>query len=259
MLGILLSIKVQCIKSEMQYKANFILMILSGIVTKVVSLGVPFILFQTIPSISGWSSKEIYLIMVYMIIAEGFNSLLFEGVWLIPDMVFSGKLDMVLTRPEKPLLQVLSYGVGIQGIGNLLFGIPALVYLHISMRLISPVEILCSVCSVICGTMICLSVYLIFNSIAFWFDTGGRTSIPFTISSLGQYARYPISIYPVFMQVILCFVIPYAFMGMVPAMVLTQKIAIGYILSIVMIAFGFMGFAVWIFNKGMTKYESAGM
>nr|MCR4903633.1 hypothetical protein [Butyrivibrio sp.] len=70
----LLSIKRQCIKSEMQYKVNFYLMILAGIITNTASFGVPFILFHNIPNISGWNSNEIYLIMVYMIIAEGFNS-----------------------------------------------------------------------------------------------------------------------------------------------------------------------------------------
>lgn len=255
----LLSIKRQCIKGEMQYKVNFYLMVLAGIVTNTASLGVPFILFHNIPSISGWSSNEIYLIMVYMIIAEGFNSVFFEGAWTIPEMVFSGKLDMFLTRPQNPLLQVLCYGVGIHGIGNLLFGIPALVYLHISMNMTSAAEILCSVISVICGTVICLSINLIFNCVAFWINTGGSTSIPYAASSLMQYARYPLTIYPVFMQILLCSIVPCAFIGVIPAMVITRKLAVIYIATIFVVASMFMALAVLIFNRGIMKYESAGM
>ena len=48
----LLSIKRQCIKGEMQYKVNFYLMVLAGIVTNTASLGVPFILFHNISASS---------------------------------------------------------------------------------------------------------------------------------------------------------------------------------------------------------------
>ena len=259
MLGVLLSIKRQCMKSEKQYKANFYLMVLAGIITNAASLGVPFILFHNIPSISGWSSNEIYLIMVYIIIAEGLNSVLVEGAWTIPEMVFSGKLDMLLIRPESPLLQILCYGVGIHGIGNLIFGIPALIYLQVTMNLTRPIDIMLSILSVICGTVICLSINLIFNSVAFWIDTGGSTSIPYAISNLIQYARYPITIYPLAMQIILCFVVPCAFMGMIPAMIITGKVSVIYAVVVIMIAALFMGLAVLVFNKGITKYESAGM
>ena len=105
----------------------------------------------------------------------------------------------------------------------------------------------------------CLSINLIFNSVAFWIDTGGSTSIPYAISNLIQYARYPITIYPLVMQIILCFVVPCAFMGMIPAMIITGKVSVIYALAVIMIAALFMRLAILVFNKGITKYESAGM
>lgn len=97
------------------------------------------------------------------------------------------------------------------------------------------------------------------DSIAFWIDTGGSTSIPYAISNLIQYARYPITIYPLVMQIILCFVVPCAFMGMIPAMIITGKVSVIYAVAVILIAALFMGLAVLVFNKGITKYESAGM
>ena len=259
MIRVFLSIKSQCIKSEMAYKANFFLLVLAGIVTKFVGLGVPFILFEKTTDIAGWSRNEVYLVMVYIIIAEGFNSLFFDGVWSIPEMVFSGKLDVLLIRPVNPLLQVLSYGVGIHGLGDLLFGIPTLVYLHVNLGLVDVKSIIFSFLYVISGTILCLAVYIISNSIVFLFDSGGRTSIPYMVANVGQYAKYPLKIYPVAVQILLCFIIPYAFMGIVPAMTITHRISDYYIVLVLSITGIFLGMAICTFNNGIKKYESAGM
>ena len=54
-----------------------------------------------------------------------------------------------------------------------------------------------------------MSSYLLTNSLVFWYDAGGRTSIPYMITEIGSYARYPIMIYPKILQFILLF-------GMIP-------------------------------------------
>lgn len=259
MIRAFLSIKNQCIKSERAYKANFYLLVFAGIITKFVGFGVPFILFEGTSNIAGWSRNEIYLVMAYIIIAEGINSLFFEGVWSIPEMVFTGKFDVLLIRPMNPLLQVLSYGVGIHGLGDLLFGIPTLIYLHISLGLVDLVSIICSFIYVISGTILCLAIYIISNSIVFWFDSGGRTSIPYMVANIGQYAKYPLRVYPAAIQIMLCFVIPYAFMGIIPTMIITRRISIIYLLLVECIVLFFFVMALLTFKKGITKYESAGM
>ena len=65
-----------------------------------------------------------------------------------------------------------------------------------------------------------MSVYLLGNSVVFWFDAGGRTTIPYTITNIGQYAKYPVEIYPRAMQIGLLFLVPYAFIGVIPAEIL---------------------------------------
>ena len=67
------------------------------------------------------------------------------------------------------------------------------------------------------------------------------------------------TIYPVFMQILLCFIVPCAFIGVIPAMVITRKLATIYIATIFVVASMFMALAVLIFNRGIMKYESAGM
>ena len=113
MIRIFLGMKAQYIKTEMEYAANFWMMILSGVLSRVVSMAAPFVIYSNIPDIAGWKKDEIYLILSFLFIAEGLCSVLFEGIWQMPGMVFAGEFDCILSRPVSPLFQVLSYGMGL--------------------------------------------------------------------------------------------------------------------------------------------------
>ncbi len=259
MLRIFLKLKEQYIKTEMEYTFNFWMMLISGILTRILIMAIPFVIYKNIPSIAGWQEHEIYLIMSFLFIAEGLNSILFEGIWQMPGMVFNGQFDSILTRPVSPLYQVLSYGMGLQGIGVFLFGI---VSLNISLNALGKYNIgsiLLCLFLIVCGTVILMSVYLLSNSLIFWYDSGGRTSIPFTISSIGQYARYPINIYPKGVQLILLFIIPYGFIGIIPAYIVRGEHVISYTLLLIGICIVFFLAARFVFYRGIRKYESMGM
>lgn len=94
---------------------------------------------------------------------------------------------------------------------------------------------------------------------SFLFDSGEQTSIPYMVTNIGQYAKYPLKIYPVALQILLCFIIPYAFMGIIPAMIIMRKISSLYVIAVLCVVGVFWGMAIYIFNKGIAKYESAGM
>ena len=94
MIRIYFMFKAQYLKTQMEYTVNFWMMILSGIVMRSMMMGVVFVLFRNIPDIAGWQEGEIYLILGFIVISEGFHNLLFEGIWTIPMLVFRGELDV---------------------------------------------------------------------------------------------------------------------------------------------------------------------
>lgn len=259
MLKIFLKLKEQYIKTEMEYTFNFWMMLISGILTRILTMAVPFVIYNNIPNIAGWKENEIYLIMSFLFIAEGLCSILFEGIWQMPGMVFNGNFDSILSRPVSPLFQVLSYGMGLQGIGVFLSGIIGLNVFLAALGKFNIGSILLCLFFVVCGTVILMSVYLLSNSLVFWFDAGGRTSIPYTINSIGQYARYPISIYPKVVQFILLFIIPFAFIGTVPVFVLRGERVVIYCLILIGISVLSLLTARFVFYRGIRRYESMGM
>ena len=259
MIRIFLSMKAQYIKTEMEYSANFWMMLLSGVLTRLVSMAAPFVIYSNLPDIAGWKRDEIYLILAFLFIAEGLCSVLFEGIWQMPAMVFDGKFDCILSRPVSPLFQVMSYGMGLQGISVFLVGAVSLPVFLKRLGLFQPQGVVLSLFFVLCGTLLCMSIYLMGNCVVFWFDAGGRTTIPYTLSQVGQYARYPLEIYPDIMRFLLLFLVPYGFICVVPVEILRGSAAWTECFGVAGVSAVFFLVARAVFYRGIRHYESVGM
>ena len=258
MLRIYLKFKAQYLKTEMEYTLNFWILLIAGIIMRGSMLAVAFVLFRNVPDIAGWSEAEVYFIISLFFLSQGVCELLFDGVWTLPSLVFNGEFDIMLSRPVSPLWQLLSHGIGMHGLGVLPVGlISYLLSLH-SLGRLQPSALLLLLPFVACGAAIRVAAVLIAGCNVFWVRAEG-VNIPFIIHSVGEYAKYPVSIYPGFMRFVLLTVVPYGFIGFVPALILRGEHA----LPLCLLLFGFTALYFFIaraiFYHGIKKYESMGM
>ena len=259
MLKIYFKMKEQYIKTEMEYTFNFWMMIFSGVLMRSLMLAIPYVIFRNIPDIAGWRESEVYLIMSFMFLSEGFCNIFFDGIWWIPRRVFRGEFDIYLSRPISPLFQVLAAELGLQGLGVTILGFISMVLALRNMGSFSILFLLACLFFIICGTIIRMSVYLITNSLVFWFESGGSSNIPFMIYSIGEYAKYPVSIYPLWMRILLLFMIPFGFIGYMPVQILRGGYAPVFVLSMAGMSIGFFLISRTVFYRGVKRYESMGM
>jgi ABC-2 type transport system permease protein len=164
----------------------------------------------------------------------------------------------MLARPISPLFQILSYEIGLQGIGVLIMGIINIGVGLVSLGWVSPLSILLCMIFTLTGTAIRLSYNLIGACSVFWSD-GGQTNATFLIYSVGEYAKYPVTIYPGWMQFVLLFMIPVGFVGFVPALILRGDHALLYTLIVFAATGLYFLLAKTIFYRGILRYESMGM
>lgn len=260
-LRVYFTFKAQYLKTAMEYKLNFWMMVIAGVVMRTLMLGVAYVLFRNVSTIAGFQEGEVYLIIAFMTISEGLCELLFDGIWFIPGLVANGELDVMLVRPISPLYQILSYEIGLQGVGVLAMGLISLVLAINSLGWLSPGRVLLCLLFIVCGMVLRMSTYLISNCYVFWLDpgSGSRSNLPFMINSIGEYARYPVNVYPAWMQVVLLFVIPFGFIGYVPVLLLRgeQVFLFGTLLAVM--TTGYFLLARRVFYKGIGRYESMGM
>ncbi len=259
MLRVYWMIKSQYLKTAMEYRFNFWMMAAAGFLMRALMMGVAFVLYRNVPEIAGFTEGQVYLIMSFMFITEGMSNIFFDGIWYIPRLVFGGELDVMLSRPVSPLYQILSHEVGLHGMGVLAIGFLSLFFaLAVLNALTITAAFLCLI-FIACGTAVRTSSYLIGACNVFWLKAGGQVNIPYTMYSVGEYAKYPVKVYPLFMQIVLFGLIPYAFIGYVPCLVLTGERTLLYVLMTMAVSTAYLLLARAVFYKGIRKYESMGM
>ncbi len=258
MLRIYFMLKGQYLKTAMEYTFNFWMMFVAGVLMRTLMMGVAFVLFRNVDAIGGFTEGEVYLMMALMFISEGMCNLLFDGIWHVPRLVFLGEFDVMLCRPVPVLQQVLSYELGLQGVGVLSMGIISLVMSANAMGWLSAVNVLLLVFFIFSGMLLRMSTFLIGVSSAFFMDMGGSNQSAFLMYSIGEYAKYPLGIYPVWLQGVLLSIIPFGFIGFVPVLIMRGG-QMWLMCLLTAVTVGYFLFARALFYLGVRKYESMGM
>lgn len=247
------------VRSSLEYEHDFWIMSVAAVLTQGVGVIFLWAIFSTIPAINGWQFWEVVLIYSLVVIAEGVSVLLAQGVWSLAPTVNFGELDAVLVRPYPPVLQVLSAEVGMNGLGNVGLGFALLVgsVAHVDVRwtasrIVLGIILLVSACAVKIG------LNLATNAVAFWIRSPW-SMVPFSLHTLGELTRYPLTIYSLGVRLALSVVLPYAFMSFFPATAILGRGPVpwlGYLTPV--LAIYCLALGIGVFNLGLRRYESTG-
>lgn len=249
----------QYTKTLIEYRADFILGLIGFLFVQ--SVGVIFItlIFNSIPSLSGWSFYEILFIYGFAQIPRGIDHVFTDQLWIFSGQtIVEGKFDKYLVRPLNPLFQVVVEKFQPDGFGEIIIGTILLVISWINLNLdISIWKIIVLVIVIIFSSCIYTAIKLAIASIAFWVKFA--QSYLFMVYQLSTFVKYPITIYPVWIKGILTFIIPFAFTGYYPSAYFLGKedFFYGIILTcIVSIVSLIISYRIWLI--GMGRYESSG-
>jgi len=245
------------IKTVMGFRADFILLIISGTLTQMLGIIFIFTLFSKVPEIYGWNVYEIIFMYSIVYIVDGLVSFLFDGTWNLTSVINSGEFDRILLRPVSPVIQIVTLGFGSQGIGNFVMGIFLLVYsinhLNIDKGVLPTFYI---VLFILIGVFLRVSINLCVAAASFWTKNGNPLMM--ANYSLSEFSKYPLSVYNWFIQVIVV-IIPYAYVSFVPAtLILKKDVSIEIIYSYPIIILYCCLCIQLLMKKGIMKYESVG-
>lgn len=249
----------QQLKAILEYQTDFLVLVVAAVLTQL--LGLVFIgtVYNRIPEINGWGYWEVIFIYSMMNFATGFMQLFFEGMWRIGGLVNGGGFDRMLVRPVSPVLQVLSYAVGMNGLGNILLSGVML------FQSLSHVSVEWSLTKVLFFTLlffstiaIRLSIALAANSLAFW-TQAPNNAFPVMVSNMSDFTKFPITIYGIGIQIFFSLIVPYAFVSFYPAAYLFNKEGWSHLGMLTpLVAIYCVAASLWMFRKGLIRYEGAG-
>jgi ABC-2 type transport system permease protein len=174
------------------------------------------VLFTRIPHLQGWSFDEILFVYGFSLLPMGLFNIVSLNLYEFGDTyIIEGRFDRVLLRPLHSLFQVLFENFRLESIQEILVGLGVVAYC--SIKLAIPFNLANAVwfpLLVVCGAIIYTGVFVIVSSASFWFEDRIGLSPP--IYNMIAFGRYPITIYNVFIQFILNWIIPFAFASFYP-------------------------------------------
>ena len=252
-----LAFQKQNIKTLLQYRGDFLMMVVFTLFSQGCSLGLIYIIYGNIPQVGGWTMWEIYLLYGFLLFSEGFINFFFQGAWKITNMIYMSDLDRFLTRPISVGLQLLTAKIDFDGLNKMVIA-AALLGIGISkceihwtvFKGIFFLAFLAEAC------VIRLCMIWIASCMSFWMKSKSN-SLNYFVISLGEMAKYPLAIYPPIFQGIFGYLIPYAFVSYYPVGYILEKegmtagAACTPLVCLCMVAAAYL-----IFKLGLRRYES---
>lgn len=247
------------VKILLEYRANFFIGAVSTIAQQSVSLLAIWVVMRQIPALDGWRLAEIWLIYGMITLAQALNHMFADNLWTIGWMyIRSGTFDRFMVRPINPLFHLLADRFNHEGLGHFAVGLFLVINAYLTLGLDWGFgTVLYLGLAAISGGMIFFSLNLITAVSAFWI----MESIPITrmVFELHEFAKYPLTIYPNFVRVLLTFFIPFGLASYYPAGFVLEHDIPGYLAfsgPIAALILFLIAYRVWLF--GLKHYTSTG-
>lgn len=246
------------LKSQMQYKASFIMTTLGQfLVSFTAFLGVYF-MFSRFHSVNGFAFSEILLCFSIMLMAFSITECLVRGFDMFPTLIQSGNLDRILVRPRNEIFQVLTSNIDFSRIGRLLQSILMLAYAVPTSGIVWTFDKVITIILMLVGGMtVFASLFVLYAGISFFTIEGLEFMNIFTDGSR-EFGKYPLSIYGEGILKFFTYVIPIALFQYYPFLYLIGRSNNIGLIFLPLIGFVFMIPCYCFFKFGLKKYKSTG-
>ena len=245
------------LQTKLEYRSDFFLGVSAAIGLQLAGLGTLGVVLHQSGALAGWSGTQIALLFGLTTAIQGLSELFFNHIWYVPVYVVRGQIDRLLTYPVKSLPFFLLTSPELHAFGNMSGGI--LIYCFASAKLGQPWWAYALLPYwIVTGCLLHSAALTVCGALCF-IVKGQRGQQYWVVNALLQATRYPTSVFPNLMQVVLLFVIPFGAMNFLPVGWTLGKASMVQALVVPGVA---AAVGVWVafksWNYGLSKYESTG-
>jgi ABC-2 type transport system permease protein len=251
-------IEAQYIKSQMQYRADFLISSVGMFFSSLATLAVFVLLFNSIPRLAGWSLMEMVFIYAFYMIAISPMQILFDAIWWIRYKVQSGEFIKYYFRPMNIMFYYMSERVDIKGFTQFALGIGLMAYSSVRLGLVwSPGKALALLVALVSASLVLIAIAVMAGSSAFWLVN----SYPVLALAwkVREFAPYPMSIFDGIFRFAFTFILPIGFIAFYPAQFFLRPAEISpvvYLTPVVGVALFALMYKVW--ELGVNSYSGTG-
>lgn len=244
---------------EMNFKLNFLLWIIVELLWFAGQLALIEVLYGQVDAIAGWTKWQVVtLIGVHQIIAQLFQAFFYLNIANLPELVRTGRLDLVLTLPMDAQFAVSTRQVSFDCLVNSLVGVAIVVFALTKMHAVPTAgQIALFAFAVPFGVAVHYAVMFGLSCISFWFIRA--QSFIHGYFNLFHIGRYPEAVFRGVFRVIFTWIVPIILVSNVPAKILAHPadrpwIGLGMLAIATVIV---LALTRLIWKLGLRRYGSA--
>ncbi|MEW6404083.1 MAG: ABC-2 family transporter protein [Chloroflexota bacterium] len=215
------------------------------------------IIFNNTTTLGGWGFGElIALLGVFRLINTLMIALIWPNTEKFNQSIRDGSMDYTLLQPVNSMFLVTFSRITVWRIWDLVLATVLIVVgINMSGDVTTPFSILTFILLTVSGAIIIYSLWIVLIALTFWFTKFDNNVT--ILQALLDAGRYPVSVYPVWLRIIVTFVIPVAVATTVPLQALRGDLVIGRILMFIVI--GIISFVVasQVWKAGLKRYSGA--
>jgi ABC-2 type transport system permease protein len=245
------------VQLALAYRADTVVNILLNIMWLGWELLSLSIIFNNTETIGGWGFGElIALLGVFRLVNTMMIALIWPNTEKFNQSIRDGSMDYTLLQPINSMFLVTFSRITIWRIWDLVLAIVLImVGINMSGDITTPLNILTFVLLTVSGAIVIYSLWIVLIALTFWFTKFDNNVT--ILQALLDAGRYPVTVYPVWLRIIVTFVIPVAVATTIPLQALRGDLNIQRVL--LFIAIGIVSFLVAsrVWKAGLKRYSGA--
>ncbi len=246
------------LRSQLAYRASFVLWTIGQAVTIGSELAALWLLFQRFGPLPGWTLPEVALLCGIVHIAFALAETIGRGFDQFGQTVRTGEFDRVLLRPAPSALLVAAQQFELSRLGRLGTGLAALTWgASASGIAFGPLECCYLLATVVSGVCVFLGVFVLQATACFWTVESLEVVNALTYGGVAA-AEMPLTIYPNPVRWLFTWVVPVACMNHIPADRLLARSDSNWDWLAPLAGFAFLAASLQVWNWGVRRYLSTG-
>jgi ABC-2 type transport system permease protein len=254
LLSTLLKVNVQM---SLAYRADTVVNILLNLMWLGWELLGLSIIFSNTTTLGGWGLGELVALLgVFRLVNTFMAALIWPNTERFNESVRDGSLDYTLLQPVSSMFLVTFSRITVWRAWDLVLAVILIVAgVNMAGDLVTPLSILTFILLTISGAIVIYSLWIVLIAFTFWFTKFDNNVT--ILQALLDAGRYPVTVYPVWLRVIVTYLIPIAVATTVPLQALRGELNPQRVFVFIIVGILSMVVASLAWKTGVKRYSGA--
>jgi ABC-2 type transport system permease protein len=245
------------VQMSVAYRADTVINILLNIMWLGWELLGLSIIFSNTDTLGGWGFGElIALLGVFRLVNTMMMSLIWPNTEKFNQSIRDGSMDYTILQPVSSMFLVTFSRISVWRIWDLVLAIVLIVVgVNLAGDVATPLSVFNFILLTISGTIIIYSLWIVLIAFTFYFTKFDNNVT--ILQALLDSGRYPVTVYPVWLKIIVTYLIPIALATTIPLQALRQDLEPLQVVLFLGIGIASFIVASRIWKAGLKRYSGA--